>query len=79
MKFKKLFFITGLLIIGLAVLTWGISCLWGIYCFHSVKNQKNEQGISRWAELEQNVLSRPAGTNLFDLSPWKEWLEAKTA
>ena len=79
MKFKKLFFITGLLIIGLAVLTWGISCLWGIYCFHSVKNQKNEQGISRWAELEQNVLSRPAGTNLFDLSPWKEWLEAKIA
>jgi len=79
MKFKKLFFITGLLIIGLAVLTWGISCLWGIYCFHSVKNQKNEQGVSRWAELEQNVLSRPAGTNLFDLSPWKEWLEAKIA
>lgn len=78
-KFKKLFFITVLLIIGLAVLTWGISCLWGIYCFHSVKNQKNEQGISKWAELEQNVLSRPAGTNLFDLSPWKEWLEAKTA
>lgn len=78
-KFKKLFFITVLLIIGLAVLTWGISCLWGIYCFHSVKNQKNEQGVSRWTELEQNVLSRPAGTNLFDLSPWKEWLEAKTA
>ncbi|MBR5606400.1 MAG: hypothetical protein IKW70_08220, partial [Verrucomicrobia bacterium] len=78
-KFKKLFFITGLLIIGLAVVTWGISCLWGIYCFHRVKNQKNEQGVSRWAELEQNVLSRPAGTNLFDLSPWKEWLEAKTA
>jgi hypothetical protein len=78
-KFKKLFFITGLLIIGLAVLTWGISCLWGIYCFHHVKNQKNEQGISKWAELEQNVLSRPAGTNLFDLSPWKEWLEAKIA
>ena len=78
-KFKKLFFITGLLIIGLAVVTWGISCLWGIYCFHRVKNQKNEQGISKWAELEQNVLSRPAGTNLFDLSPWKEWLEAKIA
>jgi len=77
-KFKKLFFITGLLIIGLAVVTWGISCLWGIYCFHRVKNQKNEQGVSRWTELEQNVLSRPAGTNLFDLSPWKEWLEAKT-
>lgn len=78
-KFKKLFFITGLLIIGLAVLTWGISCLWGIYCFQRVKNQKNEQGVSRWTELEQNVLARPAGTNLFDLSPWKEWLEAKTA
>jgi len=78
-KFKKWLFITGLLIIGLAVVTWGISCLWGIYCFHNVKNQKNEQGISRWVELEQNVLSRPAGTNLFDLSPWKEWLEAKTA
>ncbi|MBO7391587.1 MAG: hypothetical protein J6U77_03720, partial [Verrucomicrobia bacterium] len=65
-KFKKWLFITGLLIIGLAVVTWGISCLWGIYCFHRVKNQQNEQGVSRWTELEQNVLARPAGTNLFD-------------
>ncbi|MBR4249031.1 MAG: hypothetical protein IKQ24_02630, partial [Verrucomicrobia bacterium] len=68
-KFKKWLFITGLLIIGLAVVTWSISCLWGVYCFQRVKNQTNEQGVSRCTELEQNVLARPAGTNLFDLSP----------